>query len=424
MSEALVLPFVPAAATSREEPETAATLILVGLNHRSAPVEVRERLSGLSAAAVAGLPGVQGACVISTCNRVEVLVTGDDVEDEVIARMADHARTPREALEPHLYVLRETDAVEHVFRVASGLDSMIVGEPQILGQVKKAFSAGVLDPLLHQVHEQTMRVAKRVRSETGIGEHAVSVPYAAVELARKIFGELEGLRVLLLGAGDMGELTAEHLAAQRVRQIFVANKTYERAVELARRFGGQAVQFPSFEDHLAECDVVIASTAAPHFVIERAQVCRALEARRQRGLFLIDLSVPRNVDPSIGAIDGAYLYNVDDLQQVVAANLELRRERAAAAETIIMAEVRAFHKRLLARDAVPTIRELQARLDAIRTAELEKCLRRMGPITAEQRQAVEQLSQQMLNKILHQPIVRVKESEVLRQTVRMLFGLA
>jgi glutamyl-tRNA reductase len=408
-----------------------ASLLLIGLSHRTAPVDVRERLSVAEAKlpevvrSLVELPAIDGACVLSTCNRVEVLVSAaNDATDLVIDWMSAYARVQREDLEPHLYIRRGHDAADHLFRVTAGLDSMIIGEPQIAGQVKKAFRAGALDPALQQVWQRTLHVAKRVRSETAIGELAVSVPYAAIELAKKIFGELAGLRVLLLGAGEMGELTAEHLGAQHVKQIFVANKTYERAVELAERFDGTAVQFSSFEEHLGACDIVIASTAAPHFVIEPAQVHRALEARSQRGLFLIDLSVPRNIDPSIERIDGAYLYNIDDLQQVASANLELRQQRARMAEEIIAAEVEALRRHDAEQRAAPTIRELRARLDAIRSMELEKCLRRLGPITIDQREAIEQLSQQMMNKILHQPIVQLKEDVSVRQTVRTIFGLA
>jgi len=311
---------------------------------------------------------------------------------------------------------------------------MILGEPQIGGQVRKAFQlaqdGGTLDVLLTQLYEQTMRVAKRVRTDTGIGEHAVSVPYAAVELAKKIFGQLEGLQVLLLGAGEIGELTAEHLHGQSVNQVFVANRSYERAMELAARFEGLAVQFNSIEEHLATCDIVIASTAAPHFVIEPHQVQRALASRKNRNLFLIDLSVPRNINPDISGIEGAYLYNVDDLQHVADANRELRQKKAYQAEEIIGREVDSFRKRLVAQDAVPTILELQNRLEEIRAAELEKCLRKMGPITAEQRAAVEMLSSQMINKILHYPILQLKEAsdepqerESLRKTIRKIFGL-
>lgn len=418
-------------------------LILVGLNHRTAPVEVRERLSvpepklNDTTRALRAIDGVDGAAVLSTCNRVEAIIStrDEDVIENIVAWMSARATTHRTELEKHLYILRHGDVVKHLFRVASGLDSMILGEPQIGGQVKKAFAAalelGTLDSLLMQLYENTMRVAKRVRTDTGIGEHAVSIPYAAVELAKKIFGDLRGLQVLLLGAGDMGELTAEHLHQQDVKQVFVANRSFDRAVELARRFDGSAVQFDAIDEHLGTCDIVIASTAAPHFVIEPHQVRRALDTRRNRNLFLIDLSVPRNINPEVAETDGAYLYNVDDLQQVADANLELRQAKAKDAEHIVLREVETFRKRLVAQDAVPTILELQQRLEAIRTAELEKCLRKVGPMTPEQHAAIEMFSTQMVNKILHYPILQLKdasdepqERESLRNTIRKIFGLA
>ncbi len=417
-------------------------LILVGLNHRTAPVEVRERLSisegrlAETTLALRGLEGVEGAAVVSTCNRVEVIVStrDEDVIAQIVEWLAERASTIRTELEKHLYIVRHGDVVQHLFRVASGLDSMIVGEPQIGGQVRSSFSVahdlGTLDSLLTQLYENTMRVAKKVRTDTGIGEHAVSVPYAAVELAKKIFGDLRGLHVLLLGAGEMGELTAEHLHAQDVKQVFVANRSYERAVELARQFDGTAVNFDGIDEQLAQSDIVIASTAAPHYLVEPEHVSRALEERRNRNLFLIDLSVPRNINPAVGRVDGAYLYNVDDLQQVADANREKRQKKAAQAEQIVLREVDSFRRRLVAQDAVPTILELQQRLEAIRTGELEKCLRRMGPITAEQRAAVETFSSQLVNKILHYPILQLKESsdepqerESLRRTIRKIFGL-
>ncbi|HEX7705435.1 MAG TPA: glutamyl-tRNA reductase [Thermoanaerobaculia bacterium] len=417
-------------------------LILVGLNHRTAPVEVRERLSvpdtrlADTTSAVRSIEGVDGVAILSTCNRVEAIVStrDEDVIASIVEWLADRAATGRSELEKHLYILRHGDVVKHLFRVASGLDSMILGEPQIGGQVRKAFAAslelGALDSLLMQVYENTMRVSKKVRTDTGIGEHAVSVPYAAVELAKKIFGDLSGLQVLLLGAGDMGELTAEHLHAQDVKQVFVANRSFERAVELSNRFDGEAVQFERLEEFLPQCDIVIASTAAPHYVVEPFQVTRALELRRNRNLFLIDLSVPRNIHPEVGRIDGAYLYNVDDLQQVADANLSLRQQKAGDAEQIVVREVETFRKRLVAQDAVPTILELQQRLESIRTAELEKCLRKMGPMTPEQRQSVEMFSTQLVNKILHYPILQLKdvsdepqELDALRRTIRKIFGL-
>ena len=418
-------------------------LILVGLNHRTAPVDVRERLNIADSKLeettndLRGIPGVDGAAIVSTCNRVEAVVSSrdEDVIEQLVDWLAARASTHRAELEKHLYVLRHGDVVKHLFRVAAGLDSMILGEPQIGGQVKKAFltaqELGTLDALLTQLYENTMRVSKRVRTDTGIGEHAVSVPYAAVELAKKIFGDLRGLQVLLLGTGEMGELTAEHLHQQDVKQVFVANRSHERAIELAERFAGAAVQFDQFDEHLGKCDIVIASTAAPHYVIEPHHVRRARDARRNRNLFLIDLSVPRNINPAVADIDGAYLYNVDDLQQVADANLDLRQQKAVDAEQIVLREVEVFRKRLVAQDAVPTILELQHRLESIRAQELEKCLRKLGPMTPEQREAIEMFSTQMVNKILHYPILQLRdgaeepqERESLRKTIRKIFGLA
>jgi glutamyl-tRNA reductase len=421
-------------------------LILIGVNHRTTPLELREQLSVTDAqltpaiAELAQVGGIDGVSMLSTCNRVEAVISAstEDVIEPVVDWLANRAHAPRTALEAHLYVLRHADVIKHLFRVAAGLDSMIVGEPQIHGQVRKAFAASSemrsLDPVLQQLFEQTMRVAKRVRTETGIGEHAVSVPYAAVELAKKIFGDLTGLQVLLLGAGEIGELTAEHLAGLGTKQIFVANRSHERAVELAARFHGEAILFDAIEPYLATCDIVIASTGAPHYVIDAAQVDRALASRKRRNLFLIDLAVPRNIDPAIAKLSGAYLYNIDDLQQVADSNRELRMQKAQQAEEIVAREVDNFRKRMATQEAVPTILELQQRLEAIRAAELDKCLRRLGPITTEQREAVEMLTTQMINKILHYPILQLKESlqesvdepqerESLKRTIRKLFGL-
>lgn len=417
-------------------------LVLVGLNHRTAPVEVRERLSIAepklpeTTVELRAIEGVDGAAIISTCNRVETVIStrSEDVIAKLVDWLAVRASSVREELERHLYVLRHGDVVKHLFRVAAGLDSMIVGEPQIGGQVRSAFATaqtlGTLDFLLTQVYENTMRVAKKVRSETGIGEHPVSVPYAAVELAKKIFADLRGLHVLLLGAGEMGELTAEHLHGQQVKQVFVANRSHDRAIELAARFSGAAVHFDRIDEHLATSDIVIASTSAPHYVVEPHQVRRALDLRKNRNLFLIDLSVPRNINPEVAAMEGAYLYNVDDLQQVADTNIELRQQKAADAETIVGREVDAFLKRLMAQDAVPTILELQQRLETIRSTELERCLRRMGPMTPEQKAAVEMFSTQLVNKILHYPILQLKdaadepqERDALRRTIRKIFGL-
>lgn len=419
------------------------SLLLIGVNHHTAPVEVRERLSiddkelADFGRLLRGTPGVGGVSVLSTCNRVEATLssTNEDVIEAVVEKIVQRSEVSREELEAHLYILRSEDVVRHLIRVAAGLDSMIVGEPQIAGQVRHAYlqaqEASLLDPLLHRVFDHALHVAKRIRTETGIGEHAVSVPFAAVELAKKIFGDLEGLQILLLGAGDMGELTAQHLQGSGLRKIFVANRAFDRAVDLANRFGGEALQFDALDDVLASTDIVIASTAAPHYVLTRERVEAAMSSRRRRDLFLIDLAVPRNIDPEVGELDGAYLYNIDALQQVVDGNRGRRLQKADAAEQIVDREVEAFAKRLASEDAIPTIVELQSRLDQIRRAELERCLRKLGPITAEQQQAIEALTTSIINKVLHYPILRLKESaaeeqqtsQTVRETIRKIFGL-
>lgn len=418
------------------------TLTLIGVNHRTAPVELRERLSipkGSEAEVLRPLisnGGVRGSAVISTCNRVEIIVSSeaDNIIEPVVELLAERADRDSEQIEKHLYVLRHRDAIRHMFRVASGLDSMIIGEPQIGGQVRDSYQIAknldTLDSTLYALYEQTLHVAKRVRTETGIGEHAVSIPFAGVELAKKIFGELKGLRAVLVGAGEMGELTAEHLKGNGLESIVVANRAYEKAVELAGRFGGEAAAFDSVGAQLERADIVIVSTSAPNYTVTADQVRDAMNSRRRGDIFLIDLSVPRNIDPAIAEIEGAYLYNIDDLAEVAESNKAKRLEKAALADRIIEKEVDAFIKRLATQDAVPTIVELQRRLDEIRQAELEKCLRKMGPVTAEQRQAIEALTTGIINKVAHYPIIRLRESasaphegETIRETIRKIFGL-
>ena len=417
------------------------SLTLIGVNHRTAPVELREKMSvekGSESELLNELReggNLRGVSILSTCNRVEVLASSDDVNplEPVIGTMADRAGIDQATIEKHLYVLRHKDVIRHMFRLASGLESMIVGEPQIAGQVKDAYQAArhhdTLDSTLFTLYEQTLHVAKRVRTETGIGEDPVSIPFAAVELAKKIFGDLKGLNALLLGAGEMGKLTAEHLHSSGVSNILVANKTFERGQTLAERFGGTAIEFGSFEEHLNKVDIVVGSTAAPDFIVNADMVKSAL--RKRRGdIFLIDLSVPRNLDPAIADIPAAYLYNVDDLEEITDSNKAKRLERAAHADKIIDSEVEGFLRKLASQDAVPTIVELRQTLDDMRLHELEKCLRKMGPVTAEQRQAIEILSKGIINKVLHYPIVRLKESttddsegETVRETIRRIFGL-
>ncbi|HXI12217.1 MAG TPA: glutamyl-tRNA reductase [Thermoanaerobaculia bacterium] len=418
-------------------------LILVGMNHRTAPLELREQLSISETltpeilARLQRLDGVRGASLLSTCNRVETVVSTDneDVADGVVALLSDLSNAPREEVEKHVYVMRNRDVIRHLFRVASGLDSMVVGEPQIGGQVRSAFQqsneASSLDPLLRTLFEHTLRVAKKVRSETGIGESAVSIPYAAVELARKIFGDLTGLQVLLLGAGEVGELTAQNLCGTGIGRLVIANRAYDKAVQLADKFQGEPIPYESVASSLDQFDIIVTSTNASHHVVTASDVSAATAGRRKQSLFFIDLSVPRNLDPEIGKLDGVYLYNIDDLQEIAESNLEKRQGKAALAEEIVEGEVDGFLRRQQAADAIPTIVELQSRLEEIRTGELDRCLRKLGPITTEQRAAIEMLSTSIINKVLHYPIVRLKESaseqpqdrETLRQTIRNIFGL-
>jgi len=420
------------------------SLLLIGANHKTAPVELRERLAvGETDVApllseVKGIPGVNGASVLSTCNRFELLVStgGEDIADRIVSFEAKRASLPVSSLERHFYILRDGDVVRHVFRVAAGLDSMVMGEPQIAGQVKAAYrlssESRSLDSVLRQLYEHTFRVAKRVRNETGIGENAVSIPFAAVELARKIFGELDGLEVLILGAGKIGELTTKNLHSLGMKKVFVANRHFERAAELAKQFEGTAIPFDSVADHLLTCDVLIASTSAPQYVLDAGQVRHAMQKRGRRDLFLIDLSVPRNLDPAISSVDGAFLYNIDDLKEVVTQNRELRKGCANDADAIIERESEEFLRRLASLDVIPTIVELKSRLEEIRASEVEKCLRRLGPVSTEQREAIEILSTSIINKVLHYPVVRLRESAAearngdgpdLRDTIRRIFGL-
>lgn len=409
-----------------------AEILLAGLDFRTAPIGVRERAAVPEPAlrealtTLRALRGVGGVALISTCNRVEVVVStrSDEALEEIVHWFDQRAGV---SMESHLYLLRQDAAIDHLFRVAAGLESMILGEPQIGGQVRNAFQAALeaqtVDGLLQQLFEQTLRVAKKIRSETGIGERAVSASYAAVELAKKVFGDLSGVRVLLIGAGEMAELTAEHLHSEDVTQVFVANRSHGRAVELAKRYSGHAIHFDGIPEQLLLCDIVIASTGAPHYVINEDHVRRALEHRRDRSLFLIDLSVPRNIDPAVANLEGAYVYSIDDLQHVADENLEKRRERAKEAEGIVNHEVAGFRKRLAARDAVPTIVELRQRLDSIRTAEVEKYLRHLGPVTIEHKEAVEMLTTQIINKILHYPMLQLKEEPAREPAIRRIFGL-
>ncbi len=417
-------------------------LVLVGINHRTAPVEVRERLNiqeSRLAAALDGLihrDGIQEALILSTCNRVEVAISArEGVEADPIIRsfLAEYHHYDPNAHERYLYWHRQEEVVRHLFQVASSLDSLILGEPQVLGQMKEAYATarrvGALNGTLNEVVNQALAVARRVRRETAIGSTAISVSYAAVELAKKIFGNLDGKTIFVIGAGKMSELAAKHLLSSGASAIFVANRTYERAEELAKAFHGTAIRFEELFDHIDKADVVISSTGSPHFVVRKEQAERMLAARKNRPMFFVDIAVPRDIDPAVNELDNAYVYDIDDLDQVVDANKKQRQREAVFAEQIIEEEVQRLHKRFASRDVVPTIVALEERLNHIRESETERFRGRLGTLTPEQREAVDALTRGILNKIIHGPITELKsgaghpEQGALVHLIRRIFGV-
>lgn len=417
-------------------------IVLVGMNHKTAPVEIRERLQlacGDEDAALGELlsiPEVREVILLATCNRVEVLARVADGE-AVLKRLKDficrQGNLSPEELERCLYVHRDREAIRHLFRVAASLDSLVMGEPQILGQVKEAYRRAVdrraTGVLLNRLTHHAFRTAKRVRTETGIAGNAVSVSYAAVELAKRIFGALAGKTILLIGAGEMSELAARHLMRQGVERILIANRTAARAEEMARMFRGEAVAFDRLQEALPEVDIVISSTGAPGVVVTAQMVASALRRRRNRLLFLIDIAVPRDIDPEAGEIDNVYLYNIDNLQDVVDANREGRRVEAARAEGIVEEEVALFEAWFNALAVVPTIVALRGKMEGIVRGELEKSANWLGKLSPEERSRIEGLAAAVVNKILHDPISGLKKESIERDempyvaAIRSLFKL-
>jgi glutamyl-tRNA reductase len=398
--------------------------LITGVNHKTAPVEVREKLAfdpHALAPALSGLMschGVSEGVILSTCNRVEIAVTAQNGDEPAVdSFLSESRRVPLGEIAPHLYHLADQEAIHHLFRVAASLDSMVIGEPQILGQIKSAYAAakahGAVGGFLDAILTRAFSVAKRVRTETGIGENAVSVSYAAVELAREIFGTLAGKSVMIVGAGKMSELAAQHLHRSGVTNIFVANRTYERAREMAGLFQGAIVEYEQLLAALPQMDIVITSSGAPHYILKKADVRRIIEARRNRPIFLIDIAVPRNIEPAVNEIDNVFLYDIDDLQRVVAANIGERKKRADQAEEIVAAEVERMMARLKAREVVPTIVGLQEQLEQMRLAEVARLRGKLGALTPQQEEAIESLTRGLVAKIAHGPI-----SELRRQAGR------
>ena len=396
-------------------------LHITGLSHKTAPVELREKLAiahPLLPRALEDLQklGAAEAVILSTCNRVEFAITARNALEgtRIVQSFLETWKDPDTAVDTHLYHLHSRDAVKHLFRVASSLDSMVVGEPQVLGQLKAAYAAakaeGTVGGPLESILTRAFNVAKRVRSETGIGQMAVSVSYAAVELARKIFGSLSGHSVMVVGSGKMGELAAKHLRRSGADRIFVTNRTAARAEEMARLFDGRVIDYAQFPAMLHEIDIVIASSGAPHFIITREDMQRVIAQRRNKPMFLIDIAVPRNIDPAVNRIDNVFLYDVDDLAGVVDANLKERAVQAEHAEAIVDNEVEQMMARLKIDEIAPTIVSLQAQLEEIRVAEVARTVRKMPGLTGDQREQIEAMTRAIVNKIAHGPISELRRN--------------
>ncbi|HEX2330746.1 MAG TPA: glutamyl-tRNA reductase [Candidatus Angelobacter sp.] len=411
---------------------------LIGVNHNSAPLDVRERLAvpepqmPEAIGALVKQPGVEEGMLLCTCNRVEVLTSTRQATD-LRPFLHDYFGLAPEAIQPHLYEFQQRDAVRHVFRVASSLDSMVVGEPQILGQVKEAYALarglGAVHSALEALLSRAFAVAKKVRSETAIGSSSVSIASVAVQLAEKIFGSLAGKTVYLIGAGKMAELAARHLIAHGAGKIIISNRTHERALQMAEGFGGEAVPFNEMYHAASHADIILTSTGATEPLFRRAQAEKLLKGRRNQPVFFIDIAVPRNVDPEVNKLDGVFLYDVDDLQSVASTNTAERKKEAERAEQIIEMEVDRFSQRMKTLEVVPTIVSLQEYCETIRQAEVDRIRGKLGTITPDQEAAIDAMTRGIINKLLHTPITTLKssaahpEAETIHEMIRRIFNL-
>ncbi len=405
-------------------PDLDMEIILLGLNHKTAAVEIREKVCLAQEQVkdflgqVVGLSGVQEGMILSTCNRMEILAVVEGTENPaagILSLLAALAGMPAQEFAAYVYIHRGEEAVRHLLRVTASLDSMVLGEPQIFGQVKAAYAQAVemkssgliLNKLLHR----SFSVAKRVRTETKIASQAVSVSFAAVELAKKILGGLEDKRVMLIGAGEMSELAARHFMSQGVKEILVTNRTHSRALELAEGFRGQAVPFEDFPQQLKEVDIILSSTGSSHYIVRREQLNDVIRARKNRPMFFIDIAVPRDIDPRINEIANVFVYDIDDLQGIVVANKEERKKEVTQAEEMIHQGAEAFNHWLKSLEVVPTILDLRHRLEKIRQRELDKALALCKNASEEERKTMDFLTQAIINKILHHPVTLLKYQE-------------
>jgi len=417
-------------------------LIVIGLNHKTAPIDIREKLAfpeeriETALQQVKSLPSLKENMILSTCNRVEIYAATRETEKTVIELkhfLSHYHGLPLKEFDKNLYALVGEGAVKHIFRVASSLDSMVVGEPQILGQIKEAYNLAVESKtsglILHRLLHRAFHVAKRVRTETKIGNSAVSVSYVAVELAKKIFGILERRTVLLIGAGEMCELAARHLISGGIEKVLVTNRTYERALILAQEFKGEAIPFEEIGQGLKRADIVISATNSPQFLIHHDQVSKVIKDRKQRPIFFIDIADRRDIEPRVGDIENVYLYNIDDLQKVANENIQDREKEAQKAESIVQDEVAKFVNWYHSLEVTPVIVSLREKFEEIRKKELEKTFSLYPTLSDKERQSLEALTSAIINKILHDPLTLLKQTneeamaDFYLDTLRTLFRL-
>ncbi len=417
-------------------------LIVIGLNHKTAPIEIRERLAfpedGMekTLSQVKSLSSLKENMILSTCNRVEIYAAAREIEKAILDLkdfLSQHHGLPLKEFEKNLYLFIGEEAVRHIFRVASSLDSMVVGEPQILGQIKSAYNiaaeAKTSELILHRLLHRAFHVAKRVRTETKIGNSAVSVSFVAVELAKKIFGTLEKRSVLLIGAGEMCELAAQHLVSGGIEKVLVTNRTYERAVTLAQEFRGEPIPFEEIYRGLRMVDIVISATNSPQYLLHHEEVTKVIRDRKQKPIFFIDIADPRDIEPRVGDIENVYLYNIDDLQKVAHDNIQDRVKEAQKAEAIVQEEVVKFVNWYHSLEVTPTIIALRKKFEEIRNKELAKTLSIHPHFSDKERQSLEALTSAIINKILHDPLTLLKQkneeamADLYLDALRTLFGL-
>lgn len=417
-------------------------IVVVGLNHRTAPVEIREKLSFSGSSLIGAIkrlkayPVIDGCTILSTCNRTEIYAATHEMDEGLYAIwdfLSRWSGVDQSDIKNYTYRHTLYDTIRHLFRVASGLDSMLLGETQILGQVRVAYQQSceyeATNRVLNTLFQQAITVGKRVRTETGIDQNAVSISYAAVEMARENLGNLSGRTVLIIGAGKMSDLTAKHLVANGISGVIVSNRSFDRAEELASRFGGRSVRFGELYRYMEDADIVISCTSASHYVVREQEMARVMERRHGRKIFMVDIAVPRDIEPGVGGLEGVTLYDIDDLKNVIDHNLSERKAAAVRAEVIIEEELDEFMKWLATQFTVPTIAALKNWGEEIKQKELQRALNKLGDISEHDKKVVSSLASSIVNQVLHLPVTQLKayalttEGHLYTEILQNLFNL-